>query len=90
MPKKKAINPFYVLLVLLGVVFFVTACAYGVMAISDLRSSAYYTQPETAHPLMELMRERGGSILLVELVLLTLCTFGAIGTDQYWTGRNDE
>ena len=33
---REPVNPFYVLLVLLGIVFLVTACAYGVMAYRAL------------------------------------------------------
>ncbi len=35
--KKSGINPFYVLLAPLGIVFTITACAYGVMAFKAVR-----------------------------------------------------
>jgi len=40
MPKKKSrTNPFYVLLVIFGIAFSLTACAYGVMAFRAVRGA---------------------------------------------------
>jgi hypothetical protein len=44
------------------------------------------TQSQT-HPLMELMDRHGMTILMVELALLAVFTFGAIATDQMGTNR---
>ena len=37
-PRKKHVNPFYIVLVVAGLVFLLTACAYGVMAVKQLRA----------------------------------------------------
>ncbi len=87
--EKKATNPFYVLLVLLGIIFAITTCAYGVMAVK-MSTAAGISEVVGGDGLMPLMNRHGLSILLVELVLLALATFGAIGTDNYWTKRNSQ
>ncbi len=81
---KKSANPFYALLVLVGISFVVTAAAFYVMT---LRATAVSSLPTAEHPLMLWMDEHGITALLVELALLAVCTFGAIGTDEYWQRR---
>jgi hypothetical protein len=82
MPQAKAANPFYALLMVVGVAFALTACAYGVMTVRGL-------DPHRADEggLVGLMDQHGLTILVVELVLLGLLTVLAIGTDEYWTRR---
>lgn len=87
MAKKKAINPFYVLLVLAGLAFFVTATAYGLMTLFAVQAGAGVQIAATEHPLFTLMRRHGDMLLLGELGILALCTFGAIATDEFWTRR---
>jgi hypothetical protein len=91
---RKSANPFYVLLVLAGVTFVLTATAYGVMAFRDARPAA---APPAAtaianaeHPLMLWMSRHGDSALLAELAVLALFTFAAIGTDDYWQRRKSQ
>lgn len=83
--KRKSTNPFYVLLVLAGTVFLVTALAYGVMTVRLSRPGGRSADSNPA--LMQLMRERGGTILLVELAALGVLTVAAIGTDDFWQRR---
>lgn len=83
---KKSANPFYALLVLVGLSFVVTAAAYGVMATREVRA-AVTGQSVAEHPVMHWMREHGNTALLSELALLGVCTFGAIGTDDFWQRR---
>ncbi len=85
-PSKKSANPFYALLVLVGLTFVVTAAAYGVMAVRESRAAAT-GEPVAEHPLMRWMHEHGNTALLTELALLGVCTFGAIGTDEFWQRR---
>ncbi len=75
----KATNPFYAALLVVGVAFAITACAYGVMTVRGL-------DPRMADEqgLVGLMRQHGLAILVVELVLLAVLTAAAIGTDEYW------
>jgi hypothetical protein len=88
MPSQKPFNPFYVLLVLLGIVFGVTACAYGVMTVK--MSSAAGVASSLDSPVLAFLNDHGLTLLLVELALLALASFAAMGTDSYWTKRNDQ
>ena len=72
-------NPFYPLLVIVGVVFAVTAVAYGVMAVVELR-----THGTTEHPLLTWLETYGNMALIAQLALLASLTCAAIGTDGYW------
>jgi hypothetical protein len=96
---KKPINPFYPMLVIAGTAFCLTACAYGLMAMRELRPNRPVTvpssdgQPSAAvasakpHPLMTYLASNGEKLLLVELGFLALFSFAAMGTDGYWTRR---
>ena len=87
-------NPFYVLLVLAGIVFFVTATTYGVMTVKGL-----YPEEQIASSvreeakalgdsgLMKWMDKNGFQLLMIELGVLAACTFAAIGTDNYWSKK---
>lgn len=92
MPRNdKFANPFYGLLLIAGIAFAVTATAYGVMAFRDARPPAAGAAANSApaeHPLMAWMSRHGEKMLLAELMLLAVFTFGAIGTDDYWQRRN--
>lgn len=83
--KKELINPFYVLLVVAGIVFAVTACAYGVMAFHAVRSASSSVDPATANRFLSFMSEHGDILLGGELLVLAVATVGAIGTDRYWS-----
>ncbi len=79
----KRANPFYVLLVLVGLTFLVTACAYGVMAFTDVAVSASGEQL-SPNGLNAFMDRHGMVTLLVQVVLLGLFAVAAMGTDEYW------
>jgi len=88
MPRIKPFNPFYLLLVIVGTAFCVTACAYGVSAMRDLRPQK--STPERrvqASTLPAFIEKHGNRLLAGELLVLTLATIGAITTDGYWTRR---
>ena len=90
----KAANPFYVLLIIVGLSFALTAPAYVVMAFREARSREDAIEANGVvaasdeHPLMVWMRKHGDSALLIELGVLAVCTFAAIGTDSYWQSRS--
>ncbi len=86
---KKSANPFYAILVIVGLTFVVTAAAYGVMAVREIRA-ATSSEPVAEHALMKWMHEHGNTALLSELAILGVCTFGAIGTDDFWQRRATE
>tara|TARA_B100000530_G_C15930531_1_gene476670 strand:+ start:747 stop:1112 length:366 start_codon:yes stop_codon:yes gene_type:complete len=89
-PKQKKsdrkVNPFYVLLVIAGTCFGLTAIAYGVMASAYAKASedpdaetilAEFEQ----HPLYRTLDNHGVTIMLIELVMLAIFTVAAIGLD---------
>ena len=82
---KEAPNPFYILLIVAGIVFAVTACAYGVMAFHAVKTASATVDSIGVNWLLEFMAEHGTLLLGVELGVLAIATVGAIGTDQYWT-----
>ena len=89
--QKQPFNPFYAALIVFGVAFTITACAYSLMMVrstqpasSDSANSASLGG-ETG--LMKLLDERGMEILGVEVLLLAVATVGAIGLDQYRSHR---
>jgi hypothetical protein len=78
---REPVNPFYVLLVLLGIVFLVTACAYGVMAYRAI--SPNVELQAKPHPLTEFLDEHGVELLGGELALLAAASFAAMGLDRW-------
>ncbi|HEX3657282.1 MAG TPA: hypothetical protein VHV55_15950 [Pirellulales bacterium] len=77
-------NPFYVLLVIVGIAFAITACAYGVMTFSELRGSV----PAAGRGALVAFMKRHGTMLLAgELLVLAVATTGAIATDRFWQRR---
>ena len=92
MPAKKHRNPFYVLLVIAGIAFAVTAFAYGFMAFQVVNSLAAEAGRHERHPLFQWLRLHGDAALLIELAVLAVFTVAAIATDRWWDAaeRDDE
>jgi hypothetical protein len=91
MANRKRRNPFYVLLVLVGIVFVVTACAYGVMMfqVANPAPTPAGTPPAPlSHPMFQWMRIHGNAALLWELAVLAAFTVAAIATDRLWDPRD--
>lgn len=88
MTKKKSINPFYVLLLLAGVAFAITATAYGVMTVRQLQASRGYGRtdvagdPSSSDSFNDIVDQHGATAMIWEIVLLGVGTFGAIAYDQ--------
>ena len=84
--ERKKKNPFYALLVWVGILFAVTATSYGVMTVSFLRASEEITEasgPEdNYHPLFHFLDENGFDLMLAELGVLGVLTFAAIAYDE--------
>ena len=83
---KKQKNPFYTLLIWVGIVFAITATSYGVMTVTHLKASEEITESsdptETFHPLFRFLDENGFDLMLAELGLLGVLTFAAIAYDE--------
>jgi hypothetical protein len=77
------------MLVLIGVVFVLTAFVYGIMVTRDTAAFDMSARASVSREdvLIEWMRQYGNLAVGVELSLLAICTFGAIGTDEYWQRR---
>lgn len=86
MAKRKGINPFYVLLVVFGIAFTLTACGYGVLILRDAQPIEGETS-SAGRGLLEYLDRNGDWLMTVELTLLALATVGAIATDRYWMSR---
>ena len=90
MAKKKPTNPFYILLLLAGVAFAITACAYGVMTVRQLQQgrsarrmmTADEEVPKSGESFNTLVDQHAPMVMIAELVLLGIGTFGAIAYDQ--------
>lgn len=93
MPVKKSLNPFYLLLVPAGLVFVVTAFAYGIMAFRAVNAVRAQAGLHADHPLNQWLRAHGDAALLIELAVLAFLTVAAIATDRMWDrtaqGRDD-
>jgi len=86
--KKDRINPFYVLLVIVGVIFFITACAYGLMALKSFSPAGAQANSAAGERLLRFMNDWGMSLMIGELVLLGISTFAAMATDSYWSAQS--
>ena len=84
---KKPVNPFYVILALVGIAFFITASAYGVMTVKQLHGQRPQDERAAGQRLLHILDEHGFAILLGEVAALGLVTFAAIGTDEFWSRR---
>jgi hypothetical protein len=80
--QKEPVNPFYILLVLAGIAFFLTACAYGMMTFrADYAGRGAAVEASTAG-LIPFMEHRGGQLLAIELGVLAVTTLAAMGWDR--------
>lgn len=84
MPAKKSLNPFYLLLIPAGLVFVVTAFAYGIMAFRAVNAVRAQAGIHADHPLNQWLRAHGDAALLIELAVLAFLTIAAIATDRMW------
>ena len=76
-------NPFHALLVVVSVVFTLSACAYGVMAVRNMNPGQQTPGPGDGHLLIEMLDRYGAYILLIELAVLAIVVAAAIGTEAY-------
>jgi hypothetical protein len=83
--KLQLANPFYVALMVVGVAFALTASAYGWSARLKLDPETF----DRNSAFIALMDRYGMLSMIVELGLLTILTFLAIGTDEFWERRRE-
>lgn len=89
MVHKKWKNPFYTLLIPVGLVFVVTVFAYGFMAFLAVHATHPEALAQADHPLFTWLAQHGTNALIVELAVLGVLTVGAISTDSWWLKERD-
>jgi len=80
-------NPFFVALVVVGMLFVVTACCYFVMTLQSSELSLGREGPGANEEFVKLIDRYGFTLMMLELATLAGVTFAAIATDEYWTRR---
>ena len=83
--EKKGTNPFYAIVVLAGIVFTITVCAYGLLMVRSMNPSAPGAEQESG--LLFFLDQHGFKVLLIELGVLGVASFAAMATDDFWTRK---
>lgn len=83
---KEPFNPFYTLVLPVGVVFTLTACAYGWMVFLDSRRYDPTVPSVDSNALLGFLDQHGLLLIVVELAVLGAATVGALAWDQYGGG----
>ena len=86
-PRRKFVNPFYVLVVIVGIAFTVTACAYGVMTVRGLRPEL--SADGSGENLMTFLDRHGFRLMLIELGALAVFAAAAMITDTLWSPSDE-
>jgi hypothetical protein len=86
--KKEPFNPFYFVLIVVGIAFVITACAYCVMAFRAVAGQQATDTVASGAFLMAFLDHYGMWLMLIEVALLAIATAGAISTDDYWRKRS--
>ena len=82
--KRPFANPFYALLLVVGVAFLLTATSYGVMAFRDVQGHA---AADSDSGLMLFLDRHGTLVMGIELAVLLVTSVAAMATDRFWTRR---
>jgi hypothetical protein len=88
--QKKWRNPFYAILIPVGLAFVVTGFAYSFMAFQAVNAGSEGATLYAEHPLFTWLRANGSTAMLVELAVLAVLTVGAIATDSWWTDERSD
>ncbi len=81
-------NPFYLLAMIFGIAFTITACAYGVMMLKSIRPGGLPHPSERGAGLMDLLNDHGAMIMAIEVAGLAVFAIGAIWLDHH-RGRRE-
>ncbi|MFO0902747.1 MAG: hypothetical protein U0939_07090 [Pirellulales bacterium] len=84
--KKKGTNPFYALVVVAGIAFTITVCAYGLLMVRSMNPAAPGADQESG--MLAFLDQHGLKVLLIELAVLGVASFAAMATDDFWTRKN--
>ena len=86
MARPRSINPFYVVLLVVSVIFVITVCGYTVLTFRAT-SREVAVQLDSVHGLLSFLDRYGVSLMLCEVAVLGVATVAAIMTDQFWAKR---
>ena len=86
----KGINPFYIILVVTGILFTVTAIGFGIVVVRNVRQLSTIGDPHAGSSLLAWLDAHGVFVMIVQLVILALSTVAAITTDDFWTRRAEK
>jgi len=76
--EKKATNPFYAIVVVAGIIFTLTVCAYGILMVRAMNPAAAGAGEESG--LLAFLDKYGFRVLLIELAILGASSFAAMAT----------
>ena len=85
--KKQEVNPFYVLVVLVGIAFVVTTLAYVVVLVR-LQPVGGQAPTSVESPVPQFIEQRGESLLLQEAGALVVVSILAMGLDRWRSRRS--
>lgn len=88
--RRERVNPFYVILVVAGVAFVLTACVYGIVMLRDLHAGRGGMDLATQPALIQWVDRHGVTMIVGELIVLGIATVAAIATDPYWSGNKTD
>lgn len=89
MPRRtQRFNPFYLLAMIFGIAFTITACAYGVMMLKSIRPGGLPRPGERGAGLMDLLSDHGAMIMAIEVAGLAVFAIAAIWLDHH-RGRRE-
>jgi hypothetical protein len=82
-------NPFYFMLLGMGLIFIVTVLAYAVIPVLEEKAKDAGTMPP-ASPLRDALREDGWKWVLVEVALIVVLGLASMGLDRWrrWQEEN--
>ncbi len=75
-------NPFYLLLLIVGLVFIVTVLAYAVIPVMEQKALDAGTRPPPS-PFRDSLRDDGWKWVLAEVALLVVLGLMSMGLDRY-------
>lgn len=82
MPPKEPRNPFYLLLLIVGLVFIVTVLAYAVIPVIEQKAMDAGQMPPPS-PFRDALRNDGWKWVLGEVVLLVILGLASMGLDRW-------
>lgn len=86
--RHRFVNPFFVLVGIVGGAFVVSAMVYGMLILRVSHTAGNWAEQEPREGLLLFFREHGTMILVIELAILAILAVVAIWSDDYWIRRS--